>query len=605
MFDRMLFLTATPLQLGHSELVEVLRRFRGTRITDDARASFDEELAVTSRCLDGAQSAAMHLDRTWGRLTTDDLAGLPDDWWRGSFPDAMDHVKEVLAAVGACRTAMSAAQNAISPRVIRHTKQSDHQRRVYRPGAGILLDSVAAGEPGGLPVRGAATLPFLLAARAQALVGLNGLKNHLAASAYFADGLASSFEAYAETRRSTGAAVRDDSDPAELSATKQPLPADVTWYLNRITEALPDANYESWAEHPKINASVSRAIDLWTRGEKSVIFCFYVATGRALRSHISRALQATIADLAAAADPALKKLTTDEVFERLEARGETILRRGSGAATVVDEVVRSYCPTKLAEEDQAAVVDVVTRFLRTPAFLTRYVDLSLQAPEAMRRAFDKPDGSGLTLGDRVEDFVDELSQLVQGERDDLLAALREIPTGKLKAAFDPSEFANGPNEEGNAREAILPNVRLANGGVKRETRQRLMLAFNTPFLPEILIASSVMAEGVDLQHDCRHVIHHDLDWNPSVLEQRTGRLDRIRSKSARSKQPIVVYEPYLAGTQDERMFRVVKDREQWFNVVMGDRVDPSERASAKLAERVPLPPELAQELAMKLAVYRG
>jgi SNF2 family DNA or RNA helicase len=101
------------------------------------------------------------------------------------------------------------------------------------------------------------------------------------------------------------------------------------------------------------------------------------------------------------------------------------------------------------------------------------------------------------------------------------------------------------------------------------------------------------------------VIHHDLDWNPSVLEQRTGRLDRIRSKSARSKQPIVVYEPYLAGTQDERMFRVVKDREQWFNVVMGDRVDPSERASAKLAERVPLPPELAQELAMKLAVYRG
>ena len=50
-----------------------------------------------------------------------------------------------------------------------------------------------------------------------------------------------------------------------------------------------------------------------------------------------------------------------------------------------------------------------------------------------------------------------------------------------------------------------------------------MLAFNTPFFPEVLVASSVMAEGVDLQQDCRHVIHHDLDWNPSTLEQRTGR----------------------------------------------------------------------------------
>ena len=77
----------------------------------------------------------------------------------------------------------------------------------------------------------------------------------------------------------------------------------------------------------------------------------------------------------------------------------------------------------------------------------------------------------------------------------------------------------------------MPNVRLANGGVQPATRRRLMLAFNTPFFPEVLVASSVMAEGVDLHHDCRHVIHHDLDWNPSTLEQRTGRVDRIGFKA--------------------------------------------------------------------------
>ena len=135
------------------------------------------------------------------------------------------------------------------------------------------------------------------------------------------------------------------------------------------------------------------------------------------------------------------------------------------------------------------------------------------------------------------------------------------------------------------REVLLPNVRLANGGVRQETRRRLMLTFNTPFFPEVLVASSVMAEGVDLHQDCRYVVHHDLAWNPSTLEQRTGRVDRIGSKAETSQQPVVVYEPYLAGTHDEKMFRVVKDRERWFGVVMGETPDSGERATEQQALR--------------------
>ena len=78
-----------------------------------------------------------------------------------------------------------------------------------------------------------------------------------------------------------------------------------------------------------------------------------------------------------------------------------------------------------------------------------------------------------------------------------------------------------------------------------------------------------MAEGVDLHLNCRHVIHHDLDWNPSSLEQRTGRIDRLGSKAERAGKPIRVYLPYVEGCQDEKLFRVVMDRERWFGVVMG------------------------------------
>jgi hypothetical protein len=98
------------------------------------------------------------------------------------------------------------------------------------------------------------------------------------------------------------------------------------------------------------------------------------------------------------------------------------------------------------------------------------------------------------------------------------------------------------------------------------------------------------------------VIHHDLDWNPSTLEQRTGRVDRIGSKSAASGQPVVIYEPYVGGTYDEKMYRVVKDRERWFGVVMGDAQDGSERGTEAVADRVPLPLMLAEALTMHLSL---
>ncbi|MBA2660840.1 MAG: SWF/SNF helicase family protein, partial [Bradymonadaceae bacterium] len=67
-------------------------------------------------------------------------------------------------------------------------------------------------------------------------------------------------------------------------------------------------------------------------------------------------------------------------------------------------------------------------------------------------------------------------------------------------------------------------VMRATGSVSGEDRTRRFTGFNTPFLPEVLIATSVGQEGIDLHHECRHVIHHDLSWNPATLEQRTGRM---------------------------------------------------------------------------------
>jgi hypothetical protein len=132
-----------------------------------------------------------------------------------------------------------------------------------------------------------------------------------------------------------------------------------------------------------------------------------------------------------------------------------------------------------------------------------------------------------------------------------------------------------------------------------------MLAFNSPMFPEILISSAVLGEGVDLHRFCRYVIHHDLSWNPSTIEQRTGRLDRIRCKAEVTSRPIVVYVPFIGGSADEKMFRVVQDRERWFQIVMGQKFQLDEATSEALASRVPLPEELACELIFDLRRWQN
>jgi superfamily II DNA/RNA helicase len=141
---------------------------------------------------------------------------------------------------------------------------------------------------------------------------------------------------------------------------------------------------------------------------------------------------------------------------------------------------------------------------------------------------------------------------------------------------------------------------VATGKTGRDKRSRLMRSFNTPFFPDIFVCSEVMGEGVDLQRFCRHVIHHDLAWNPSTIEQRTGRIDRLGCK-AEGKHPIEVYLPFLAGTSDERQYRVMSDRERWFRVVMGEG-EVARLISPESTCEVPLPEAAAEELGFHLGL---
>jgi hypothetical protein len=212
----------------------------------------------------------------------------------------------------------------------------------------------------------------------------------------------------------------------------------------------------------------------------------------------------------------------------------------------------------------------------------------------------------MSILDKVREFLRFARELAergrQGTGDeeegshDFLAEYLDAVAVYMSPRGDGLEEEDGP--EGTYRAGRV--VRMVYGDTKPEVRRRLMLSFNSPLFPEVLISSRVLGEGVDLHRFCRHVIHHDLDWNPSVMEQRTGRLDRIRCKAEVTRRSIVVFEPFLAGSADEKMFRVVRDRERWFQIVMGQKFEFDEATSEQLAARVPLPDELARELVFDL-----
>ncbi|MDP6721774.1 MAG: C-terminal helicase domain-containing protein, partial [Pirellulaceae bacterium] len=334
---------------------------------------------------------------------------------------------------------------------------------------------------------------------------------------------------------------------------------------------------------------------------KAVVFCHYIATGRILRQRISEAIQAEICSLGA------KKFgcPSSEVAAQLDLIGKRFFDEDSPIRRACDAQVSTLVaefPGLSSHRDD--LIEIVRRNVRTPSFLVRYFPLEREKldAEAMQDALESQDFSGLTLRTIVRQFFAFLvDRCGTADRDRYIQAVKRIQTGTHFGVDVPHEY-DDDELQGSRPEHLLPNVRLVNGTTRSDTRQRLMLTFNTPFYPEILVASSVLAEGVDLHLNCRYVLHHDLCWNPSTLEQRTGRVDRIGAKAETAGQSIHTYLPFIAETQDEKMYRVVMDRERWFNVVMGDDYKVDVRTTEKLANRIPFPSSAANELAFQLGV---
>lgn len=149
-------------------------------------------------------------------------------------------------------------------------------------------------------------------------------------------------------------------------------------------------------------------------------------------------------------------------------------------------------------------------------------------------------------------------------------------------------------------------ARLMYGNTSQESRRLMQLGFNRPNShPAVLVAQSVVGrEGLNLHKACKTVILLHPEWNPGVVEQQVGRVDRVGSLweqmlTATAEVPgitpelprIVVRPVIFKGTYDEKNWEVL--RERWDDLraqLHGIVISP------KLANASGLPDALVQKI---------
>ena len=91
------------------------------------------------------------------------------------------------------------------------------------------------------------------------------------------------------------------------------------------------------------------------------------------------------------------------------------------------------------------------------------------------------------------------------------------------------------------------------GSTPEDEREAIKAAFQAdPAISSvrILLATDAASEGIDLQNWCADLIHVEIPWNPNVMEQRNGRVDRHGQKS----KEVHIWHP--VGSEIDKDFKV-------------------------------------------------
>lgn len=250
-------------------------------------------------------------------------------------------------------------------------------------------------------------------------------------------------------------------------------------------------------------------------------------------------------------------------------------REGDETASLILQVWPASDPSALAGESKIALL--------------------LEALESRRSRQVKPEGAEEPTNWTVQFLLEEtralISDLSEGAGNDFA---EETPDGsafgdKSWLQLLSNHLANYSGREGSF-------ARLLYGQTTPQTRRLLQAAFNREgSWPMVLVAQSTVGrEGLNLHEECRTVVLLHAEWNPGVVEQQIGRVDRKNSRFLKDyregdwrndeAQPprIEIYCIQMEGGYDSQHWAVLEER--WASLraqLHGDLVGIHDRQRAR------------------------
>ena len=599
---------AVGLGLGRFDLV----------LIDEAHKSRGEP-SMLSRLLERVVMSSLHTRRV---AITATPVELHEDQWHSTlrrvgvvqqFEEIRQYADAVRRLRGAWRTnpearasfvqAARAFEAALSPYVLRRDKRRDDDIRRYAEASGLAPDSYRElDQPVSIRLD-TLSLPWRRAVCAAE--ALSVMKPGSVASAdkrlrlTFGNGhgIATLIDQFKQGSVADQAQLdvdaqlaTDAGDAGDGVADKRSQRA--RWWSQLIVKAF-GKDDDVLYEHPAILAAAAQIEQLVAADEKVLVFGRFTKPMHAL----------------------VKLLNACEMLRRLErelpwphAKVHAGNDKGdSGEWPAVRAAFRRIHQREMEEQDRQSIVkQLQSQYEQLEAARKRFrsqllgrLDRALQGQRAdtlrLFRAFRARARDEAEHGDMAA-----VSRALLNLRPEFLSG--EVPPDELAVAFgdmlrgamdrDDPHAVDGDADDGRAGdrwqeiaarladEFLRPEggfARMMDGSTRPHSRQMLQQAFNRrDSFPQVLVAQSLVGrEGLNLHHACRAVILLHPEWNPGVVEQQIGRVDRVGSRWSKllaqalqdGAQPaslprILVKSVIFEGTYDAMHWDVLQERWQ-------------------------------------------
>ncbi len=330
--------------------------------------------------------------------------------------------------------------------------------------------------------------------------------------------------------------------------------------LRHIKEAQRALDARRTTAHPKV-AAVSDAIrPVLDAGEKVLVFCHHRATAAELLTALEGSLKAK--DVAQGGPPEVvwravwEKLAKDNKWNQLGLRHDDtdFLKKSEGNKSLLRPILDWLCTPGLRAQ--------ISSWIGDPASSAEVLanQLSNIRPRNAKAGTPSILQSATSL---VKVLLDEQSTSTR-------KLLKNISPGARTFEGTASHFP-GLLDEGFRVMGSWSHDGHGDAPATLYTRTPdiVIALFNSPFGPDVLVATDRLSEGVDMHRWCRHLVHYELDPSPVRTLQRNGRVRRVGSWAAISKQPLKYAYPTFGGTRDEKAVAIMRQRIDAFGMLLG------------------------------------